>query len=82
MMTYEENLNAAKHLGYTDAACMACANLSTPDSNTCKKCISETPAFTEAVAEFMLTAVLCGFLTKNGEVNEPEHRTPDEPLRC
>ena len=52
-MNYEDNLKAAKSLGYKDAACMACGNLSTPTSSACKRCIAETPAFTKAVEDFI-----------------------------
>jgi uncharacterized OB-fold protein len=51
--TYEENLKKAEELGYADAACMACANLSTPASAVCKRCMADTPAFSAAVHEFM-----------------------------
>jgi uncharacterized OB-fold protein len=53
LIKYQENLTKAKALGYTDAACMACGNLSTPTSAACKKCIEATPEFTGAVNEFM-----------------------------
>lgn len=51
--TYEANLKKAKSLGYPSAACMACANLSTPTSAVCKRCIVDTPAFSAAVNEFI-----------------------------
>jgi len=53
VIAYNENLTKAKALGYSDAACMACGNISTPQSKTCKKCIDSTPAFTKAVEEFI-----------------------------
>lgn len=50
---YETNLKKARELGYDDAACMACANRSTPTSAVCKRCIADTPSFSAAVDEFM-----------------------------
>lgn len=52
-MTPEQKLKRSQKLGYKDAVCLDCYNLSVPTSEICKECLSKTTAFTEAVNNFL-----------------------------
>jgi hypothetical protein len=58
MITIDEEIAQRKQeaidAGYTNAFCASCANMSRPDSPTCKRCIEATPAFVAAANDFLM----------------------------
>jgi len=49
----EQRKQEAAKAGYDNPFCASCANMTRPDSKTCKRCIDDTPAFNVAVREFL-----------------------------